>query len=120
MSSMESTTGNIYNAVYFRDLCAEMAGKASGVDNVTSRRCEKELFGVSLVVCSAIWNAISTKIPHSCKPKHLLWGLIFLKVYSNESIHCIIAGCDPRTFCKWSWHIVEILADLPMVCVVLM
>ena len=44
---------------------------------------------------------------------HILWGLIFLKVYApNEEVHCGLVGWPTKQqFREISWHIVKILAD---------
>lgn len=44
---------------------------------------------------------------------HLLWALVFLKVYSTEEVHCRIVGWpSPKTFRKWSWYFVGKIAEL--------
>jgi hypothetical protein len=49
----------------------------------------------------------------AAEPKHLLWSLVFIKVYSTEEVHCSIVGWpDPKTFRKWSWYFLEKTACL--------
>jgi hypothetical protein len=46
-------------------------------------------------------------------PKHLLWGMLWMKVYSTEEVHCCIVGWpDPKTFRQWSWYFIKKIADL--------
>jgi hypothetical protein len=45
--------------------------------------------------------------------KHLLWGLLFLKLYSTEEVHCAIVGHPTKKeFRQKSWQIVEMIAGL--------
>jgi hypothetical protein len=45
--------------------------------------------------------------------KHLLWALVFLKVYATEEIHCAIAGWpNADTFRKYSWYFVRKISEL--------
>ena len=78
-------------------------------------------FGASPEISSEIWNMIDDEedyeLPRLAKPKHLLWGLMFLKMYCSEAVHCIIAGGDDgpvheQTFRKWSWCFVELISIL--------
>lgn len=54
-------------------------------------------------------------MPQTTRPIHLLWGLLFLKVYGSEKTHLTIARVDAKTFRKWSWYFVRLLADLDLV-----
>jgi len=47
------------------------------------------------------YNAVPEK---GVVPEHLLWALMFMKVYGKESMHCTMAGAvDEKTFRKWVW-----------------
>jgi hypothetical protein len=61
-----------------------------------------------------LWNMIDPllSISQHAKPVHLLWGLMLLKLYDNESVNCSTAGVDETTFRKWSWVFVEAISDL--------
>jgi len=104
-----------FSPLYFKGLCFTILKRASPAYNTTVYRYEKEVFGVSSLVCYSIWESIYEKLPYSSKPKHLLWALIFLKNYSTEKVHSIIAGCDVKTFRKWSWEYVGYIACLKTV-----
>ena len=48
---------------------------------------------------------------------HLLWALIFLKLYPKEGAMCALAGgpegaIDPKTLRKWIWPFIDGLAEL--------
>ena len=82
----------------------------------------RALFGAPLNIIADIWNMIWKKLSNEEKKalqddgvefKHLLYALVFLKIYSTEEAHCSI--CDwpsGRTFRKWSWYFVSKIAEL--------
>ena len=72
-------------------------------------------FGASSIVVADLWNKIVAQAPvaEGGQPKHLLWALVHLKVYSTEEIHCSIVGWPSvRTFAKWAWYFVCRIAEL--------
>eukprot|EP00536_Pseudo-nitzschia_multiseries_P014339 jgi/Psemu1/214375/e_gw1.687.2.1 len=81
----------------------------------------KVCFGASGTIVADVWNRIVDRGPidSSGEPKHLLWALIHLKVYSTVEIHCSITGwSSAKTFSKWAWYFIERIADLKddMIC----
>ena len=47
------------------------------------------------------------------EPKHLLWGLAFLKTYSTEKILCELVNVRSRTTLrKYVWMVVKEIAAL--------
>jgi hypothetical protein len=83
-------------------------------DSVDKDERFRSLFGAPSVVIAALWELIRSNVNDDVEEKHLLWGLVFLKVYAkNEEIHCALVGFPTRKeFRQKAWHIVEILADL--------
>jgi hypothetical protein len=76
-------------------------------------------FGAPTGVIADLWNRLSNDVEGGA-PKHLLWGLLLIKVYSTEEVHCRIVGWpDPQTFRKWSWYFVEKIADLEATLILL-
>jgi len=72
-------------------------------------------FGTSPFICSLLWAYLEpcSNMPLGVQPVHLLWALMFLKVYATESVHAALAGgVDEKTFRKWSWIFVHGIADL--------
>ena len=51
----------------------------------------RALIGVSPRVVSYLWATIDPReqMPQGVKPAHLLWCLMFLKVYASESVLCV-------------------------------
>jgi len=74
----------------------------------------KACFGASSTIVAELWNRIQARgIDSAARPKHLLWALVHLKVYSTEEIHCSIVGWpSTKTFAKWAWYFVELIAEL--------
>ena len=79
-------------------------------------------FGVSAFVCTLLWRMFEIDEAHyaedaGAEPCHLLWALLFLKVYSTSNTLCKLVGqdgqsVDPKTFRKWSWLFVRKIACL--------
>jgi hypothetical protein len=51
----------------------------------------RSLFGAPSLVIAALWELIRSQVNYGVEEKHLLWGLVFLKVYAkkrNSLCHC--------------------------------
>ncbi|GAX24473.1 hypothetical protein FisN_2Hu038 [Fistulifera solaris] len=77
----------------------------------------REMFGCSVGVCVSLWNLLkkTESLPpgSTSNKEHLLWALMFLKVYGTEKVMCALAGgVDKDTFRKWSWQFVEAISSL--------
>lgn len=75
----------------------------------------RSLFGVTPDVCELSWRNIFPFSPEGSRPKHLLWALLLLKVYGTEKLNSVITVSDPKTFRKWAWTFVELIADMHVV-----
>jgi len=80
---------------------------------VVEDRLFKEYFGVSVAVVLAVWKLLEEHdlVPKNGEIKHLLWTLVFLKVYPKQGPVCSIVGgtkgaVDPKTFRKWVWKFI--------------
>lgn len=82
-----------------------------------SLRQFKAHFGVSPRVVAAIWKRIDRRdlAPAEFLPSHLLWTLLFLKLYSCEDVLASLVGTTRLTFRKWVWIGIAILGDLDLV-----
>ena len=81
--------------------------------NTTPRkdmRLFRALFGVSPLVCVDIWNTCSWQF--GTTPTHLLWAMLFLKVYASEDVLCSLTGCCRKTFRKWLWPTVASISNV--------
>ena len=84
---------------------------SSGSRSIGMRRF-RGLFGCTPAICAWIWNYFQLKhvLPLEANPNHLLCALLFLKVYGTESTNKSITNYDEKTFRKWTWIFVELLA----------
>ena len=99
----------------FRILGLSLAKKPTAGSIQRQDRHFRSFFGASWTVCAEAWVRIYPELSNGNKflrKKHLLWALLFLKLYSTESIHAGLVGCDEKTFSKWVWKVVAALADL--------
>ena len=53
-------------------------------------------------------------VEDACKPKHILWVLIFRKTYTTESSLAVALGVDEKTLQKWIFitPIIYAISDL--------
>ena len=79
-----------------------------------SMRHFKAVFGVSPLLCSVVWNYMDDdeKLPRRAQPKHLLWTLMFLKLYNSENVLSSMCGCEEKTFRKWVWLMLAAIGSL--------
>lgn len=78
-------------------------------------RAFRAIFGTPASVVASLWDHCSSLAPDNSQKKHLLWCLVFLKVYSTEEVHCGLVGTNPKTFRKWSWEFAQIISSLHIV-----
>ena len=78
----------------------------------------RALFGCTCVVCAWMWNywVHRNVLPSAARPIHLLYALLVLKVYAIEEVNKSMTGVDEKTFRKWVWIFVDLMAfQLPAV-----
>jgi hypothetical protein len=86
----------------------------------TASRRFHEVFGCSIPVAVEVWKRVD---PWSCVSKdatveHLLWALMFLKLYAKEStLSTLAGGVDEKTFRKWNWMFIGAISGLESVTV---
>jgi hypothetical protein len=56
------------------------------VCNTKTLRSFRAKLGVCPNVCCDVWERLQSRRPKNVMPKHLLWGLLFLKVYRTEDV----------------------------------
>lgn len=72
----------------------------------------RQHFGVTPTICAEVWAILADLDyhPSHAVPRHLLCGLLFLKVYATEQILSSLSGLSEKTFRKWSKAYVDLLA----------
>lgn len=88
---------NIYTIV---GLAGGIAGKQLNFGSSEDMARFKSLFGVSPIVCLDLWCR-RLNLPAGATPKHLLWALLYLKVYGSEQVLSGMVHATRKTFRKW-------------------
>ena len=83
---------------------------ANKVHLASNLQCFRSYFGTSPVICAILWQMIVDAEPlkRGAMKGHLLWALVFLKVYANKSALCALVGLpNKKTFCKWTKYMIN-------------
>ena len=110
----DSVTMPLPSPTDFESLGRQLAGYSRS----TSARIRHERFnacyGVNSIIVSVVWSMLIDNqfCSPSPNPVHILWALLFLKLYDTTPKLAALAGCDEKTFRKWSWFYVGAIASL--------
>ncbi len=63
-------------------------------------------------VASIIWDMIILRLPDNFRFYHVLWGLMFMKVYATAPVLAGKVGADEGIFREKSWKVVKAVASL--------
>ena len=77
------------------------------------RRRFRGLFGTTPNICSIIWQSLSDNGLHPPGAKPLLFIImcfIIFKSYCTAEINKSITGLDEKTFRKWTWQYIKLIA----------
>ena len=99
----------------FRRLGNEILKRKRQVASATEMIRFRATFGATPKIILTAWNLIlsMTELMKGAKPVHLLWALMFMKLYCSEPVLATLAGAvHEQTFRKWSWYFVEQIANL--------
>lgn len=110
----------------FEDLSLIIMGKEER-QRFGKQLCREFLsfFGTTRQICSILWSMIQKKnnhdLPRGAAPKHLLWALLFMKTYANETILSSTLKVDAKTARKWIWWAAEEISNLgdDVVCILM-
>lgn len=69
-------------------------------------------FGVAPVTCVGLWIRIQQALPPNATPYHLLWTLLYMKVYASEFTLSGMARKTRTTYRKWVKVVMKSIADL--------
>ena len=74
----------------------------------------RSFFGCLVGVFLTCWGMLDKTdlLPQGGRLEHLLWALMFMKLYSGQKALCALAGVDPETFRKWVWSFTEAISML--------
>ena len=84
-------------------MCLFSEAAQSDRSYVTQNQHFRVICGVHPTVCMIVWGELkwSMLVEDACKPKHLLWALIFLKTYATESSLVVAIGVDETNRFGW-------------------
>jgi hypothetical protein len=87
-------------------------GRKRSVERETRRF--KAFFGIKAERASEVWSLLlgHNLMPPKAEPEHLLWALLFLKLYCIEEVLVTLLGRDDGTIRKWVWLMVEAMHNL--------
>ena len=124
LSALLSTNNSatvLFDEAFFANLGLSLWMSKKAVLLLLCKRRFPGMFGCSPHVCSIIFkylqqqNDIEWPSSLGLQPKHLLWALLFLKVYNTEEVNSSIVGCNEKTFRKWTWKVIEGLSKMLVV-----
>jgi hypothetical protein len=76
------------------------------------RRSFASLFGVRVSLCPVIFQRCQLYMIRGLEAKHLLWGLLFMKVYATEDVACaMLTRVTRKTYRKWYWIVIQAIAS---------
>lgn len=78
-----------------------------------------QMYGICPCITTEIWNNVAEDpntddILGSSKPepKHLLWALFFLRHYPTENVAATVFRTTEKTFRKWIWLLIPLIAGM--------
>lgn len=88
-------------------------GKSVGELELARRRFVST-FGTDPIVVTVVWRLLLPwrQRQRGIKPQHLLWALMFMKLYTVETTVSSMAGVTEKTYRKWAWRFVEAIGRL--------
>lgn len=94
------------------NLCVNMEDRKP-VSKTIKRRFRSH-FGTTPALCAYLWDRIDKlSLPAGAKWYHLLWALLFLKLYATEEVLSgMVGGVDEKTYRRWTWEILRALSEL--------
>jgi len=82
--------------------------------NSTALRRFQAMFSVPRPIVAHIWEMTTDRLERT-HLKHLLWAMMFLKIYASKATHAALAGVDEKMFRKWSWCWIDKISNLKIV-----
>jgi hypothetical protein len=85
---------------------------AESIGENDDRRPFASLFGVRVSLCPVIFQRCQLYMIRDLEAKHLLWGLLFMKVYAIEDVACaMLTRVTRNTYRKWYWIVIQAIAS---------
>lgn len=89
-----------------------MTRHASSSGIIRERRF-RQMFGITPFICSMIWEDLRVQQLHlnNAKPVYMLCALLLLRLYETDDVNRAISGIDEKTFRKWAWIYISLIAE---------
>ena len=84
-----------------------IVGRTEGTNSSDFRRALVACFSMSPIQCVHVWDEIEDGLPSAVMISHLLWVLLFLKVYETENTMVVMVWTTQRTNSKWVRIVIE-------------
>jgi hypothetical protein len=73
-------------------------------------------FNTEPEVCFELWTMIQDNpadgLEYDFQPEHLLWALLFLKLYNSYTVLSGMCDCHEDTYSDWVWRILQAIMYL--------
>ena len=91
-----------------------LGGFGEHLASSTISRRFSAFFGTTIHITYTLWCLLAVEVdgPVGGTIAHLLWTLLFLKMYGTVDTMSRICKVDPVTHRKWTWLFLERIADL--------
>lgn len=100
----------------FQLLADELTRNCPHFSAMQQDRRYRAMFGVPIGIVHLVWTKLLSDSPvNGGRPVHLLWTLMFLKVYASENVFRTIHGADEQTFRNWTWKFIAAIASIHVV-----
>ena len=106
---------NVFKCLAKQLLCASAKCHAF---RTVKHRTFSAYFNLQCHQIARLWNKLCHSMPHEMsemKPVHLLYALHFMKLYQTSDVNSAFAGLDAKTVRKYTWKMIDILADVDWV-----
>ena len=96
-----------YTEIEFQDLVRSIYDQTKPLTN----RFLRAEYGASLQAIAACWKICKIRKDSPTLPEHLSWNFKFLKTYKTESLLAADFRVSRKTFRKWLWKTLRMIAD---------
>ena len=100
-----------------KEIGAKLMNRSTDGSKLAFERRWKNFFNTDLKTCFDLWVLLLHDVTTDPKlngaaPEHMLWALMFLALNGEESQMTGHAGCDEKTWRKWTKLFIERIAGL--------
>jgi hypothetical protein len=89
-------------------LGSEIASKKPG--SKLNDRTFIAFYGRNSAEVAEIWDSCNERVQPKAQPKHLMWTLMYMKLYNSMDVMCILLDTSKPTFEKWVWSWIGAIA----------